>query len=164
MLTFFFFSLASAISLLQVGLAQQEWRIPSLLHKSLRNLTPHLSHPFKAVREKIGWSDCPHSPPPPHSPSPPSLPPYSPSYHFLLPPPPLRLVSQLIMCDTDLGAPLFNPKRADLIQLFVRHIPPPQELVTVAQDSDTLRICKTGTAQQVYTVHTHTLYVTQYWL
>ena len=50
------------------------------------------------------------------------------------------------MTDTDMSTPLFNPKRADLVQLFASRIPPPQELVGVAQDSDTLRICKTGSA------------------
>jgi proteasome activator subunit 4 len=39
---------------LQGGLAQQEWRVPELLHRLLQYLEPKLTQVYKNVRERIG--------------------------------------------------------------------------------------------------------------
>ncbi|KAF7252296.1 Proteasome activator complex subunit 4 [Varanus komodoensis] len=39
---------------LQGGLAQQEWRVPELLHRLLKYLEPKLTQVYKNVRERIG--------------------------------------------------------------------------------------------------------------
>uniref|UniRef100_A0A8W8IBF7 Uncharacterized protein n=1 Tax=Magallana gigas TaxID=29159 RepID=A0A8W8IBF7_MAGGI len=38
----------------QNALVQQEWRVPELLHRLLEFLTPHLTHRYKNVRDRIG--------------------------------------------------------------------------------------------------------------
>ncbi|XP_061414922.1 proteasome activator complex subunit 4 isoform X2 [Lethenteron reissneri] len=48
------FSDASRLYVLQGGLAQQEWRVPSLLHALLGYLEPMLTQVYKNVRERIG--------------------------------------------------------------------------------------------------------------
>lgn len=40
--------------MLQQALIQQEWRVPELLHRLLEIIMPHLSHPYKAVRDRLG--------------------------------------------------------------------------------------------------------------
>ncbi|XP_060063003.1 proteasome activator complex subunit 4-like [Ylistrum balloti] len=39
---------------IQSALSQQEWRVSKLLHRLLDYLMPHLSHPYKNVRDRIG--------------------------------------------------------------------------------------------------------------
>ncbi|XP_019858537.1 PREDICTED: proteasome activator complex subunit 4 [Amphimedon queenslandica] len=48
------FTESSQLSLLHIGLAQQEWRVPYLLKKFSLILSSHIDHPYKNVREKIG--------------------------------------------------------------------------------------------------------------
>lgn len=48
------FTESSQLSLLHIGLAQQEWRAPYLLKKFSLILSSHIDHPYKNVREKIG--------------------------------------------------------------------------------------------------------------
>ncbi|XP_031439180.1 proteasome activator complex subunit 4B isoform X1 [Clupea harengus] len=45
---------ACHLYVLQGGLAQQEWRVPELLHRLLEYLEPKLTHVYKNVRERIG--------------------------------------------------------------------------------------------------------------
>ncbi|MEE6474290.1 hypothetical protein FKM82_010338 [Ascaphus truei] len=45
---------ACRLYVLQGGLAQQEWRVPELLHKLLMYLEPKLTQVYKNVRERIG--------------------------------------------------------------------------------------------------------------
>lgn len=49
-----FFFLSSRLYVLQGGLAQQEWRVPELLHRLLQYLEPKLTQVYKNVRERIG--------------------------------------------------------------------------------------------------------------
>lgn len=49
---YFFF--CSRLYVLQGGLAQQEWRVPELLHRLLQYLEPKLTQVYKNVRERIG--------------------------------------------------------------------------------------------------------------
>lgn len=51
---FFFFLPSSRLYVLQGGLAQQEWRVPELLHRLLKYLEPKLTQVYKNVRERIG--------------------------------------------------------------------------------------------------------------
>lgn len=44
----------SRLYVLQGGLAQQEWRVPELLHRLLKYLEPELTQVYKNVRERIG--------------------------------------------------------------------------------------------------------------
>lgn len=44
----------SHLYVLQGGLAQQEWRVPELLHRLLSYLEPKLTQVYKNVRERIG--------------------------------------------------------------------------------------------------------------
>ena len=44
----------SRLYVLQGGLAQQEWRVPELLHRLLKYLEPKLTQVYKNVRERIG--------------------------------------------------------------------------------------------------------------
>lgn len=44
----------SRLYVLQGGLAQQEWRVPELLHRLLQYLEPKLTQVYKNVRERIG--------------------------------------------------------------------------------------------------------------
>lgn len=46
--------LCSRLYVLQGGLAQQEWRVPELLHRLLQYLEPKLTQVYKNVRERIG--------------------------------------------------------------------------------------------------------------
>lgn len=46
----------SRLYVLQGGLAQQEWRVPELLHRLLKYLEPKLTQVYKNVRERIGRS------------------------------------------------------------------------------------------------------------
>lgn len=48
------FFLSSRLYVLQGGLAQQEWRVPELLHRLLQYLEPKLTQVYKNVRERIG--------------------------------------------------------------------------------------------------------------
>ncbi|PVD25485.1 hypothetical protein C0Q70_13141 [Pomacea canaliculata] len=45
---------SSRLFMLQQALIQQEWRVPELLHRLLEIIMPHLSHPYKAVRDRLG--------------------------------------------------------------------------------------------------------------
>ena len=45
---------SSLLYVLQGGLAQQEWRVPELLHRLLAYLEPKLTQVYKNVRERIG--------------------------------------------------------------------------------------------------------------
>ncbi|XP_072167902.1 proteasome activator complex subunit 4-like [Diadema setosum] len=45
---------ASRLFVLQGGLFQQEWRVPGLLHRLLGDISKHLTHSYKNVRDKIG--------------------------------------------------------------------------------------------------------------
>ncbi|TRY93382.1 hypothetical protein DNTS_032873 [Danionella cerebrum] len=45
---------ASRLYVLQGGLAQQEWRVPELLHRLLQYLEPKLTQVYKNVQERIG--------------------------------------------------------------------------------------------------------------
>ena len=45
---------ASRLYVLQGAMAQQEWRIGSLLHQLDRFLVPYLTHPYQNVRERLG--------------------------------------------------------------------------------------------------------------
>ncbi|XP_063300040.1 proteasome activator complex subunit 4 [Pelobates fuscus] len=45
---------ACRLYVLQGGLAQQEWRVPQLLHRLLKYLEPKLTQVYKNVRERIG--------------------------------------------------------------------------------------------------------------
>ncbi|XP_028331301.1 proteasome activator complex subunit 4B [Gouania willdenowi] len=45
---------ASLLYVLQGGLAQQQWRVPELLHRLLAYLEPKLTQVYKNVRERIG--------------------------------------------------------------------------------------------------------------
>uniref|UniRef100_A0A8B9PYW3 Proteasome activator subunit 4 n=1 Tax=Apteryx owenii TaxID=8824 RepID=A0A8B9PYW3_APTOW len=47
---------ACRLYVLQGGLAQQEWRVPELLHRLLKYLEPKLTQVYKNVRERIGRS------------------------------------------------------------------------------------------------------------
>ena len=47
--------------MLQQGLVQQEWRVPQMLQRILEDLLPHLDHPYKAVRDRLGRSVQPPS-------------------------------------------------------------------------------------------------------
>lgn len=51
-------SLCSHLYVLQGGLAQQEWRVPELLHRLLSYLEPKLTQVYKNVRERIGRYVC----------------------------------------------------------------------------------------------------------
>lgn len=51
---FFVFLFCSRLYVLQGGLAQQEWRVPELLHRLLQYLEPKLTQVYKNVRERIG--------------------------------------------------------------------------------------------------------------
>lgn len=53
-LTLVMVSLSSRLYVLQGGLAQQEWRVPELLHRLLQYLEPKLTQVYKNVRERIG--------------------------------------------------------------------------------------------------------------
>lgn len=57
-LLFFLISLSlsrvSHLYVLQGGLAQQQWRVPELLHRLLQYLEPKLTQVYKNVRERIG--------------------------------------------------------------------------------------------------------------
>lgn len=44
----------SRLYVLQGGLAQQEWRVPELLHRLLQYLEPKLTQVYKNVSERIG--------------------------------------------------------------------------------------------------------------
>ena len=44
----------SRLYILQGALAQQEWRIPALLHTLAKYLHSHLAHLYKNVRDRIG--------------------------------------------------------------------------------------------------------------
>lgn len=48
------FLFCSRLYVLQGGLAQQEWRVPELLHRLLQYLEPKLTQVYKNVRERIG--------------------------------------------------------------------------------------------------------------
>lgn len=48
--------ISSRLYVLQGGLAQQEWRVPELLHRLLKYLEPKLTQVYKNVRERIGRS------------------------------------------------------------------------------------------------------------
>ncbi|XP_071961962.1 proteasome activator complex subunit 4-like [Antedon mediterranea] len=48
------FSDASRLFVLQGCLIQQEWRVPSLLHRLLAYLEQHLTHTYKNVRDRVG--------------------------------------------------------------------------------------------------------------
>lgn len=50
----YFFFFCSRLYVLQGGLAQQEWRVPELLHRLLQYLEPKLTQVYKNVRERIG--------------------------------------------------------------------------------------------------------------
>lgn len=50
--------LHSRLYVLQGGLAQQEWRVPELLHRLLKYLEPKLTQVYKNVRERIGRWAC----------------------------------------------------------------------------------------------------------
>ncbi len=52
------FYLCSHLYVLQGGLAQQEWRVPELLHRLLSYLEPKLTQVYKNVRERIGRYVC----------------------------------------------------------------------------------------------------------
>ncbi|KAL5009261.1 hypothetical protein ScPMuIL_014842 [Solemya velum] len=45
---------SSRLYALQSALAQQEWRIPEIIHRLLEYLLPNLSHQYKNVRDRIG--------------------------------------------------------------------------------------------------------------
>ncbi|XP_067680549.1 proteasome activator complex subunit 4-like [Haliotis asinina] len=45
---------ASRLYAVQNALIDQEWRVPQLLHQLLEYLKPHLAHPYKNVRDRIG--------------------------------------------------------------------------------------------------------------
>lgn len=45
---------SSRLYVLQGGLAQQQWRVPELLHRLLQYLEPKLTQVYKNVRERIG--------------------------------------------------------------------------------------------------------------
>lgn len=45
---------ASRLVMLQQALIQQEWRVPQIQHRILEDITPHLGHPYKAVRDQLG--------------------------------------------------------------------------------------------------------------
>nr|XP_055026346.1 proteasome activator complex subunit 4A [Misgurnus anguillicaudatus] len=45
---------ACHLYILQGGLAQQQWRVPELLHRLLQHLEPKLTQVYKNVRERIG--------------------------------------------------------------------------------------------------------------
>ncbi|KAL8607379.1 hypothetical protein ACOMHN_024404 [Nucella lapillus] len=45
---------ASRLVMLQQALVQQEWRVPQIQHRILTEITPHLGHPYKAVRDQLG--------------------------------------------------------------------------------------------------------------
>ena len=51
----------SRLLMLQQGLVQQEWRVPQMLQRILEDLLPHLDHPYKAVRDRLGRSVPPTS-------------------------------------------------------------------------------------------------------
>lgn len=44
----------SRLYILQGALAQQEWRVPVLLHNLSQYLRSHLAHLYKNVRDRIG--------------------------------------------------------------------------------------------------------------
>jgi len=44
----------SRLYFLQGVIAQQEWRVPDLLHRLYDYLLTHLDHPYKNVRDRIG--------------------------------------------------------------------------------------------------------------
>merc|ERR1719334_1579986 len=39
---------------LQGALSQQEWRVPELLYRHLEQILPHIHHPYKNMRDRIG--------------------------------------------------------------------------------------------------------------
>ena len=45
---------ASRLFILQSVVAQQEWRVAALYHDLLKYLQPHIAHPFKNVRDRLG--------------------------------------------------------------------------------------------------------------
>ena len=45
---------ASRLYVLQGALAQQEWRVAEPLHQLFKYLSPHLTHPYKNVRDRLG--------------------------------------------------------------------------------------------------------------
>nr|UCK81620.1 proteasome activator complex subunit 4 [Arenicola marina] len=45
---------ASRLYVLQGALAQQEWRVPGLLHRFLQYSQPHMAHTYKNVRDRLG--------------------------------------------------------------------------------------------------------------
>lgn len=60
-LFFCFVLFCSRLYVLQGGLAQQEWRVPELLHRLLQYLEPKLTQVYKNVRERIGRWGCFHT-------------------------------------------------------------------------------------------------------
>ena len=45
---------SSRLFIIQNTLSQQEWRVAKISHKLLEYLKPHLSYPFKSVRDQVG--------------------------------------------------------------------------------------------------------------
>ncbi|XP_050407359.1 proteasome activator complex subunit 4A [Patella vulgata] len=45
---------SSRLLIILSGLIQQEWRVPQLLQKLLKIVTPHLAHQYKNVRDQLG--------------------------------------------------------------------------------------------------------------
>ena len=46
----------SRLYMLQGAMAQQEWRIPDILHRFLNYVIQHMAHPYKNVRDRLGRS------------------------------------------------------------------------------------------------------------
>ncbi|XP_064602863.1 proteasome activator complex subunit 4-like [Liolophura sinensis] len=45
---------ASRLFIIQHAIVQQEWRIPEILRRLFNSLSPHLAHPYKNVRDRLG--------------------------------------------------------------------------------------------------------------
>lgn len=54
LLTIFISFYFSRLYVLQMALITQEWRVTELLENILSYLEPHLDHPYKNVRDRIG--------------------------------------------------------------------------------------------------------------
>ena len=44
----------SRLFMLQNALLQQEWRVTDIHHRLIKYLRPHISHPYKNVRDRLG--------------------------------------------------------------------------------------------------------------
>ena len=57
---------------------------------------------------------------------------------------PPSFLAQIFLHDVKNMQMKFNPRRADFVKLVSPHLPTVEQLATVAEDKNTLQLCKTG--------------------